>query len=167
MPCGGIEACTGLVPCVLGRLTAPEADDCHLEERGDLDSLGRDLLATGRVGLQAEAMADFALDRADLLGGRLFTLGDLDGRAGLAAECASSSGMGEGGQPGGFIKTEVDNVALASADRRAISAPAMSPSIPLWVYPNRCSSRTTVSPLAVNRKCPGSMMPACTGPTAI
>ena len=46
-------------------------------------------------------------------------------------------------------------------------APVISPSMPLWVYPSRCSSRTTVSPLAVKRKCPGSMIPACTGPTAI
>src|SRR5258708_34479643 len=43
----------------------------------------------------------------------------------------------------------------------------MSWSMPLCTYPSRSSSRTTVSPFAVKRKCPGSMMPAWTGPTGI
>ena len=55
----------------------------------------------------------------------------------------------------------------ASRAAAAMSAPAISPSIPLWTYPSRSSSRTMVSPAAVKRKCPGSMMPAWTGPTGI
>src|SRR6202048_3170598 len=43
----------------------------------------------------------------------------------------------------------------------------MSCSMPLCTYPSRSSSSTTVSPFAVKRKCPGSMMPAWTGPTGI
>ena len=50
---------------------------------------------------------------------------------------------------------------------RSMSVSLSSPSMPRWTWPSRSSSRTTVSPLALKRKWPGSMMPACTGPTGI
>jgi len=49
---------------------------------------------------------------------------------------------------------------VARRAARSMSAPLQSASIPLWAYPRRSSSRTMVSPLAVKRKCPGSIIPA-------
>jgi hypothetical protein len=124
LPCGSVQPRTGLIPRIFGRLTTPEADDCHLEKGSDLDGLGRNLLAMGRVGLQSEATAHLAVNRADLLGGRLLALGDVEGRAGIAAKSAQRRGMGEAGEPGRFIEPEVDDFPLAAAEASAISAPA-------------------------------------------
>ncbi len=44
---------------------------------------------------------------------------------------------------------------------------SMSFSIPLWVYPNEGFSCITGSPATLNLKWPGSIIPACTGPTGI
>ena len=45
--------------------------------------------------------------------------------------------------------------------------PWKSFSMPRWTNHSRILSRRTVSPTTENRKCPGSMSPACTGPTGI
>jgi len=45
-------------------------------------------------------------------------------------------------------------------------SPGKSDSIPLCWYPRRISRFWIVSPAHEKRKCPGSMIPAWTGPTA-
>ena len=49
----------------------------------------------------------------------------------------------------------------------AASLPSKSRSIPLWTNHSRAFMRRMVSPTTQKRKCPGSMSPACTGPTGI
>ena len=51
--------------------------------------------------------------------------------------------------------------------RRRRCWPSKSFSIPLWTYQRRALSLRMVSPTTENRKWPGSMSPAWTGPTGI
>ena len=45
--------------------------------------------------------------------------------------------------------------------------PSKSFSMPRWTNHSRAFIRTMVSPTTENLKCPGSIIPACTGPTGI
>ena len=63
---------------------------------------------------------------------------------------------------------------LVSPDTRSASStpssgarPSKSFSVPLWVKYSRDFMSMIVSPTTLKRKWPGSMMPACTGPTGI
>ena len=58
--------------------------------------------------------------------------------------------------------------AFGQFDRAARPAgPAKSFSMPRWTNHSRALSRSTVSPATEKRKWPGSISPACTGPTGI
>ncbi len=55
----------------------------------------------------------------------------------------------------------------ASSTPAAGARPSKSFSVPLWVKYSRDFMSMIVSPTTLKRKCPGSMIPACTGPTGI
>jgi len=117
------------------------------------------LAQNGAMGLHQPERGVVA-DRADV--GR----GDWRGRSSSASSAPQPDRAGPAhqvaGRPPGLRKTHRHRPPCchpiparrvrqrARCWRRASALP-----IPLWVYPQRCSSRTTFSPLAVKRKCPG------------
>ena len=85
-------------------------------------------------------------------------------RAGIVTPAADSTAWQKARA---WPTVESPEMRSASLTPSAGLRPSKSFSVPLCVKYSRCFRSMIVSPTALNRKWPGSMMPACTGPTGI
>ncbi len=108
---------------IVGRLTLPEAENCHFKQGQQVVDVGCNFLCAAGLWIDPEPSADLGRDRNHIVRRRLLLEWDVDSSAPLAPDHLGGNLVGKRGQPGCLVETQMDVAPFAATDRRAV-APA-------------------------------------------